>query len=234
MDIYLNETPLLNFNHRSLIDVVKYRDWNALPEDDRIGQVYDFVQNEIAFGYNEADNIPASKVLSDGYGQCNTKGTLLMALLRACNIRCRFHAFTIDKALQKGAISGLAYILAPRSIIHSWVEVWFENKWINLEGFILDQTYLKSVQDKFSMVEGAFCGFGVATTNFRNPPISWNGSDTYIQKEGINHDYGIFVDPDMFYEKYGGNLSGIKRFLFTNVVRHWMNTNVSRIRSGQW
>ena len=67
MDIYLKETPLLNFNHRSLIDVVKYRDWNALPEDDRIGQVYDFVQNEIAFGYNEADNIPASKVLSDGW-----------------------------------------------------------------------------------------------------------------------------------------------------------------------
>ena len=39
------------------------------------------------------------KVLADGYGQCNTKGTLFMALLRACNIPCRVHGFTIDKKI---------------------------------------------------------------------------------------------------------------------------------------
>lgn len=33
----------------------------------------------------------------------------------------RFHH---RQALQKGAITGLAYRLAPRSIVHSWVEVW--------------------------------------------------------------------------------------------------------------
>jgi transglutaminase-like putative cysteine protease len=234
MDRYLKETRLLDFSHRSLMELVKSRGWAALPEYDRIGRIYDFVQNEIAFGYNEADDIPASQVYSDGYGQCNTKGTLLMALLRKCGIPCRFHAFTIDKALQKGAISGPAYSLAPRSIIHSWVEVWFEEKWVNLEGFILDRPYLKSVQKKFSEVEGAFCGFAVAAPNLRNPPIEWKGTDTYIQKDGINHDYGVFDDPDAFYERHGANLSGIKRFLFRHVVRKWMNSNVSRIRRGEW
>jgi hypothetical protein len=29
-------------------------------------------------------------------------------------------------------------------------------------------------------------------------------------------------------------LSGIKRFLFRHVVRKWMNSNVSRIRRGEW
>jgi hypothetical protein len=231
---YLKETPLLDFSHPSLTELVRSRVWATLPEYERIARIYDFVQNEIAFGYNEADDIPASQVYSDGYGQCNTKGTLLMALLRNCGVPCRFHGFTIDKKLQKGAISGLAYNLAPRNIIHSWVEVWFENKWLNLEGFILDRPYLKSVQARFSTVEGAFCGFAVATQSLKNAPIEWNGGDTYIQKDGINHDYGIFDAPDDFYDKHGVNLRGIKRLLFRHIVRKWMNNNVSRIRRGEW
>lgn len=61
--------------------------------------------------------------MRDGFGQCNTKGTLFMALLRACGVPCRIHGSTIDKKLQKGAMSGLVYRIAPREIFHSWVEV---------------------------------------------------------------------------------------------------------------
>lgn len=86
--------------------------------------VYNFVRDNIAFGYNASDDLTASTVLSDGIGQCNTKGTLLMALLRAVGVPCQFHGFTIDTALQRGAITGVAYQLAPRNIIHSWIEVW--------------------------------------------------------------------------------------------------------------
>lgn len=77
----------------------------------------------------------------DGYGQSNTKSILMMALLRALGIACRFHGFTIDKALQRGDITGLAYGPAPASIIHSWVEVWPGERWVTLEGFILDRPY---------------------------------------------------------------------------------------------
>ena len=84
------------------------------------------------------------------------------------------------------AISGVAYQLAPPNIIHSWVEVWYAGRWVNLEGFIIDQPYLKSVQSHFPAVEGAFCGFAIATKNLESPPIDWKGADTYIQNEGIN------------------------------------------------
>jgi hypothetical protein len=231
---YLKETPLLDFSHPFLTLVENERGWISLPEYERIAGIYAFVQNEIAFGYNEADNIPASQVYLDGYGQCNTKGTLLMALLRKCGIPCRFHAFTIDKKLQKGAITGLAYELAPRSIIHSWVEVWFDNKWVTLEGFILDRPYLKSVQQHFPATEGAFCGYAIATRNLKDPPIEWKGSGTYIQNEGINHDYGVFDAPDDFYAEHGANLSGLKQALFKHAVRKWMNSNIARIRRGEW
>lgn len=224
-------TRLLDFDHPSLLRRIEQRGWGRLPEYERIGAIYDFVRDEIAFGYNVSDDLPASRVLADGIGQCNTKGTLLMALFRGAGIPCRFHGFTIHKALQKGAITGIAYLLAPRDIIHSWVEVWFEGRWVNLEGFILDHAYLAQLQRKFSDHLGPFCGFGAATPDLQNPGVNWKGADTYIQKDGINQDFGVYDDPDSFYAQHGTNLSGPKRWLFEHVIRHWMNGNVARIRN---
>lgn len=82
----------------------------------RIKSIYNFVRDEILFGYNSGDELPASKVLSDGFGQCNTKGTLFMALLRSCSVPCRIHGFTIDKKPQKGAMTGIVYAGAPGDI----------------------------------------------------------------------------------------------------------------------
>lgn len=221
---------MLDYTHSSLVQLVKSRGWNLLGEYERIGAVYNFVQNEIVFGYNEADDIPASRVLADGYGQCNTKGTLLMALLRAVGIPCRFHGFTIDKALQKGAIEGIWFKLSPQNIIHSWVEILYGGKWVNLEGFILDNQYLSSLQNRFAETNGEFCGYGVATLDFKNPPINWVGKDTYIQKEGINQDFGVFDAPDDFFSQYGVNVGGLKKVVFKHFARHQINSRVSKIR----
>ncbi|QTD47466.1 transglutaminase family protein [Ottowia testudinis] len=226
----IKPTPLLDFGHEAIQSLLARRAWRELETKDRIGAAYNFVKDEIAFGYNESDDLPASRVLSDGMGQCNTKGTLLMALLRALDIPCRFHGFTIHKALQKGAITGIAYSLAPKSIIHSWVEVWFEGRWVNLEGFILDRTYLCALQVRFADHRGAFCGYGAATPDLQSPRIEWQGEDTYIQKDGINADLGIYDSPDAFYAERGTNLSGLKQWLYKHVVRHWMNSNVANIR----
>lgn len=90
-----------------------------LSYEDRIGASYEFVRNNILFGYNADDALPASRLLADGYGQCNTKAVPLMALLSALEIPCRFHGCTIDKGLQRGVVPELIYPLAPRNIIHS-------------------------------------------------------------------------------------------------------------------
>ena len=231
MDHLLRPTALLDYQHPAIETMVAARGWMGLPPFECIGAVYNFVRDDIAFGYNQSDDLPASRVLADGMGQCNTKGTLLMALLRSLGIPCRFHGFTIDKALQRGAITGLAYLLAPRSIIHSWVEVRFDGRWVNLEGFILDRRYLAALQRRFAGHTGPFCGFGAATPDLQSPPVDWCGTDTYIQRDGINHDYGVFDSPDAFYARHGVNLNGLKRWLFQHVVRRWMNRNVSAIRS---
>lgn len=227
----LVETPILDFHHAAIQTLIRQRGWRRLSEFDRIGAAYNFVRDEIAFGYNSRDDLPASEVLADGIGQCNTKANLLMALLRALAVPCRLHGFTIDKALQKGAITGIAYLLAPQNIIHSWVEVYHDQRWVNLEGFILDANYLGRLQQRFSDSR-SFCGYGAATPDLSCPGVDWKGTDTYIQRDGINHDFGVYPSPDAFYARHGSNLSGIKRWLYMHLIRHGMNRNVERIRRG--
>lgn len=226
----LKESRILDFRNEKIEALVRARGWRELSEFARIGEAYKFVRDDIRFGYNRADDLPASKVLENGYGQCNTKGNLLMALFRALGIPCRFHGFTIKNELQRGAIPSYVFSLAPDLIIHSWVEVYFEGQWLDLEGFILDETYLRSIQERQGNQCGPYQGFGVATSCLQKPEIDWQGKSTYIQKEGIHDDFGVFDTPDEFYAAHGTNLRGIKRLLFQYVIRHLMNWNVSRIR----
>ena len=182
------------------------------------------------FGYNLGDFLPASRVLKDGYGQCNTKGTLFMALLRACEIPCRVHAFTISKRLQHGAMTGFVYRNAPDNVFHSWVEVLYEGKWYNLEGLILDAGYLKGLQAKFPECDGPFCEYGVGVDDFRAPVIDWNANDTYIQRTGINQDFGVYNNPDDMLVEHHQEIGVVKGFIFRHLGRHLMNRNVRKIR----
>jgi hypothetical protein len=233
MDQYLKETILLNYQDESIQNLVKNRGWRYLSDKDKILNIYNFVRDEIMFGYNEDDEILASNVIIDGQGQCNTKGILFMALLRSVGIPCRFHGFTIDKKLQKGAITGIWYFLAPKNIIHSWIEIFYKDAWLNIEGFILDLKYLTALQKTFEDCKTDFCGFGVSTKNFLKPEVYWNENNTYIQKEGINQDLGIFDDPDSFFRIHRQELNKIKKILYKNFVRKLMNKNVSRIRASK-
>ena len=149
MDNLLKETAMLNYTDPQIQSLIHNRGWRELGVKERILAIYNYIRDEIAFGYNISDNISASSVLRDGYGQCNTKGTLFMALLRAVGVPCRIHGFYVDKVIQKGAITGFFYRQSPKEILHSWVEIFYDGKWLNLEGFILDMKYLNGLQGKF-------------------------------------------------------------------------------------
>jgi len=232
MTKYLETTTILDFEHSKIQKLVNERGWKNLPEKEKVNQVYTFVRDEIRFGYNISDNIPASQVLEDGYGQCNTKSTLLMALMRAVEIPNRLHGFTINKPLQKGALTGIWYLIAPQNILHSWVEILVGDKWYFLEGVILDKIYLDALQKKFADSESNLCGYGVYTADFKKPVVDWNYNHTYIQEKGINQDFGLFDNPDKFYAKHRQNIGQLKNWIFKNYMRHTMNKNVNRIRNG--
>ena len=206
-DKYLRETRMVDFSNPAIQKLIQNMKWKEMGEFERIKAIYNYVRDDVLFGYNIDDGISASKVLADGYGQCNTKGTLFMALLRACNIPCRVHGFTIDKRLQKGAMTGFVYRNAPKSIFHSWVEINFENQWYELEAFILDKTYIKKLQEQNSECTGAFCGYGVAVK-----------------------DFGVYDCPDELLKEHHQEISAFKAFVYRHIGRHLMNRNVRKIR----
>lgn len=233
MEEYLKETKMLNFNSAKISDLVREKGWLELDEFHKIKNIYEFVQNDILFGYNSADILSAVEVLQDGFGQCNTKATLLMALLRSVNIPCRLHAFNVSKDFQKGALPQIIYLLAPKYILHTWVEVFFNDKWIALEGVIIDKDYLYTVQQKYTEYKGIFKKFAIATKDLETVNIAWTGNDVFIQKEAVVDDYGIFSSPDILFSKHTQNMSKIKLYLYSHIGTKMMTKRVFKIRNSK-
>lgn len=114
----------------TLPSVVRSRHMGARRPDTRQRRrLHQFIQDAAVFCFTGIDALLALRLqLLLQVAQFADAGRRrVMALLRAVGIPCRFHGFTIDKPLPKGAITGLAYWVALQRIIHSWVEV-------NLEG----------------------------------------------------------------------------------------------------
>lgn len=227
---YIASSELLNYQHPTIQSLIEHKAWRTLAPEQALQAVYYFIRDEIQFGYNRDDAIPASDVLNDGYGQCNTKSTLFMALLRALNIPCKFHGFTIYNALQRGVIPNDLMLLAPKRILHSWVEVKIKGVWLNHEGFIIDKTLLTQVQQAYPNSKN-FNGYGINVSNLQQPDNEITTESTYIQSGGIADDFGIFDTPDDFYNIHGSNLKGFKKLLYRIALRHIINRNVKNLRN---
>ena len=230
---FTRKTRMLDYDTDNIRKLIENRKWKELDEYKRIGAIYDFVRNEILFGYNRSDTLTAEEILTDGYGQCNTKATLLMTLFRATGISCRLHGSEVSKSFQRGATSGIISILAPATIVHTWVEVLYNDKWIALEGVITDEAYLKAVREKYSDINGPFARYAISVPELKNLDLNWNGSDTFVQNESVVKDYDVFDDPDSFFEKHPQTWSKPKNFAYVHFGRKLMNRNVAKIRGKQ-
>lgn len=128
-------------------------------------------------------------------------------------------------------MSGFVYKNAPQNILHSWVEVYFEDKWYELEAFILDQKYLSGLQKKFAGCTGSFCGYGVAVNDFQHPVIDFDRNNTYIQSEGITQDFGVYDSPDELLKNHCQEMPAIKAFAYRYLGMRLMNRNVKKVRN---
>jgi hypothetical protein len=231
MKDYLKETNLVDYNHPRIQQLIEERKWRSGTEFEKIKQIYDFVKEEIIFGYNAKDDFSASEVLQQGYGQCNTKSTLLIALLRGVGVPARTHGFMIDKTMQKGALAGLTYLLAPSKIIHAWAEVYYQGKWVALEGVIPDQGFYNAVQDRLQRRQDGYYGYAIAMKDKCAENMCFTGMDTFSQNLAITDDLGIYASPDYFFHKYSNTPTLIKSFLFEKIFSKRLNKRLQKIRS---
>lgn len=73
-----------------------------------------------------------------------------MALLRATGIPCRLHGSLVIKVFQRSLMPKIMAKLAPSLIVHTWAEVYFNGKWLSLEGAITDKTYICGLKKNVS------------------------------------------------------------------------------------
>lgn len=230
MQRYFEETNMLNYHAKEIVNLVETRKWKVLKEFDKIKAIYNFVQNEILLGYNKYDYLTATQVLSDGYGQCNTKATLLMTLLRAVGVPCRLHGSKVTKTFQRSLMPKMMARLAPPLIVHTWTEVFYNGEWLSLEGVICDKLYIAGLQKMFPSYQGKFFDYAVAVTDFSNLHIDWKGENTTIQQQALVEDLGVFNTPDAFFMKYKQEYRGLKKFAYENIGRNIMTKKVAKIR----
>ena len=229
---YLRKTHMLDYDAESIRGLISKFGWEALDDFQKIGAVYDYVRNQILFGYNRSDLLTASEVLADGYGQCNTKATLLMALLRAVGIPCRLHGSEVDKHFQEGVTTGIVAALAPDTIVHTWVEVFYQERWIALEGVITDEPYIRAVKKKGREKMGPYAHYAVSVPDLQTLSLAWQGRDIFVQNESVVKDLGVFDDPDTFFAAHPQTWSKVKNIAYVYYGRKKMNRTVRKIREG--
>ncbi len=169
MNDYLKSTKMLNYDAREIVELIAAQKWASLNDTyDKIGAIYDYVQNAVPLGYNKYDSLTASQVLADGFGQCNTKATLITSLLRAVDVPCRLHGSKVTKEFQRGLMPKLMAKLAPPLILHTWAEVLYDDEWLSLEGVITDKIYLSGLRALFPEQRGRFFDYAVAVDDFQS------------------------------------------------------------------
>ena len=52
MDKYLKETKMLDYSNANIQQLIRERRWKNINEFERLKSIYDFVRDEILFGYN--------------------------------------------------------------------------------------------------------------------------------------------------------------------------------------
>lgn len=113
------------------------------------------------------------------------------------------------------------------------MEVFLGGLWYDTEEIILDKTYLGALKKKLLPSNGPFMGYGVAVDECHSISVDFNLNNTYIQKEGINADYGVYNSNDMPLSSRSQKMSRLKAFLYSIIGRRIMNRNVRRIREGR-
>ncbi len=230
MERYLKNTAMLDFDAEDIQDLINSRNWRSLGEYDKIGAAFDFVRDEILLGYNKYDYLTATQALKDGYGQCNTKATLIMTLLRALGIPCRLHGSKVTKEFQRGLMPKVMAKLAPPLIVHTWAEVYYNGEWLSLEGVIADKAYIAGLRKKFPEHRGKFFDYAVAVEDFADLHIDWKGENTTVQQQAVVEDLGVFDTPDEFFADHKQLYRGAKKFLYENIGRKIMTRRVEKIR----
>ena len=192
--------------------------------------IHDYIKS-LPFGCAAAfEHLPAGAVLKSGRGDCHTKGTLFVAMLRCVGLPARLRFVTLSGAFLHGIID-----LGQSTITQAVGEVYLRGRWVQTDTYVTDslleaQAYVLLSQKNRST------GYGIHLQGNR----FWDGQQhahgQYAESDPASmplHDWGVAHDPEGFYSSQNhpqlkmGWLARTKWMIAARVV----NSRVKKVRS---
>jgi len=188
MDEYLSPTKYCDSDNREVQTVASEIIKNAESAKDAALRVFHYVRDEILFGLDE--HTPASDTLRRRTGQCCTKTSLQIALLRAVQIAARYHLVDVHKDCLKGLIAPTAYDGFEDVINdHPWCECYLSGRWIACETLFDKRLYESSIR------------YGIIRSEDM-PSIEWDGeNDLKMLSAWVLKDKDTCASMDDFMDK---------------------------------
>jgi hypothetical protein len=144
----------------------------------------------------DGNSVSALTVLRRGKGDCHTKSTLLVALLRAIEIPARLRFLTLRADFLRGVID-----LGELPIEHCCVEVLLDRRWVAMDSHVMDPLLTRAALARLDQ-EGLDLGYGM----HRRGATDWDGEHQAFGPIAADdpaslpvHDWGPFDDPYQFY-----------------------------------
>lgn len=197
----------------------------------KLTQLFLFVRDDIRFAFpRDGDFVKASETILLGYGQCNTKATLLLALCRATGIPARIHFSLITKDIQKGFFTGLAYWLMPDEISHSWIEVEIDDHWVRIDTFINDLPLFNAAKSALER-RGWTVGYSVALKRGEASADLDLDHEAFQQMAAVTDDHGTWDGPSAYYAspKYKNRPDRVRMWVYRQLI-DGINRRVETLR----
>ena len=198
---------------------------------DKLHRIFDYVRDDIVFAFpKEGDLVKASETVQRGFGQCNTKATLFLALCKAVEIPARIHFSLISRDIQRGFFTGIAYWVMPKEISHSWIEVEVDGQWRRIDTFINDLPLFNAAIAELEE-RGGSVGYSVAIGK-EKPSAELNlDKEAFQQMAAVTKDHGVWDEPADYFSsnRYKNRPGAFKLWLYRQMIGS-INNRVKRLR----
>ena len=162
-------------------------------------RVHDYVKS-LPFGCVAGfTHATAASVLKLGRGDCHTKGTLFVALLRSAGVPARLRFVSLPATFLHGILN-----LGSSVVTHAVGEVYLQGRWLQTDTYVTDSA-LEARACQLLEQQKRELGWGIHLKASR----SWDGlSDAHGQYHSDDDastplvDWGVAHDPEAFYSSY--------------------------------
>ncbi len=162
----------------------------------KVVAIHEFIKS-LPFGCVAGfDHVPAAAVLRSGYGDCHTKGTLFVAMMRCVGLPARLRFVTLSSDFLFGIITP-----PQNTVIHAIGEVHLDGRWIQTDTYVAD-IELESSAEKLLIEQGRKLGYGIHLHGARQ----WDAfNHAHAQSAASDEaslpivDWGVAHDPEQFY-----------------------------------